>query len=53
MIYVCSVIYYHGKDHLIQWHVFGRFEDACDVVAEVWAYEPNNVYTIIDDREKK
>ena len=49
IIHVFSIMYYHNKDHLIQSHIFGNFEDACKVVAEVWAFEPNNVYTIVDD----
>lgn len=49
MIFVYSVIYFHNKDYEIREHKFEKFEDACNVVADIWNSEPNNVYTIIDE----
>ena len=51
MIHVFSVSYYYEKHHEINEHVFDSFERACQVVAEVWLYSPNNVYTIVDNTE--
>ena len=52
MITVFSVAYFHDKDHIITVHEYQYLETAISIVAEVWAHEPNNVYTIIDDTEK-
>ena len=51
MITVFSVAYYHNKEHIVTEHTFQDFEKACQIVAEVWIHEPNNVYTIVDEGE--
>ncbi len=45
-------IYYHKKDHEINMHIFENFDQACQIVAEVWVHEPNNAYTIVDEGDK-
>jgi len=51
MIHVYGVVYHKGEEFTKTHHTFLYFENAILVVAEVWAYEDNRVYTIIDDRE--
>ena len=52
MIHVYSVIYYHNKDHEVKLHIYDDgFEEVCNIVAEVWVHEPNNAYTIVDNRD--
>lgn len=51
MIHVFSVAYYHDKDHIITEHEFKHLEIAIQIVADVWSFESNNVYTIVDERE--
>lgn len=51
MIHVYGVVYNKGKEFTMTHHTFQYLENAFQVVAEVWAYEDNRVYTIIDDRE--
>ena len=53
MIYVYSCIYFHNKDHEMNMHTFESFDQACLIVAETWAFEPNNAYTIIDEGERE
>ncbi len=52
MIFVYSCAYYHKKEHIVTEHTFQDFEKACQIVAEVWGFEPGNVYTIVDEGEK-
>ncbi len=49
MIFVYSCIYFHNKEHDENEHRYGNFDQACQIVAETWAFEPNNVYTIVDE----
>ncbi len=49
MVFVYSCIYYHNKDHEINMHIFENFDQACQIVAEVWVHELGNVYTIVDE----
>ena len=53
MIYVYSAFWYAKSDaYEIRVHTYGKFEDACKVVAEMMSMGTRNVYTIVDDRDK-
>ena len=53
MIYVYSAFWYEKSDtYEIRVHTYGKFEDACLVVAEMMNMKSKNTYTIVDNRDK-